>query len=122
MRHGALTFAIFGALTALPPAAVVSPARSRAGQTTGWLITPPSVHALRGMVKSVDANTLVLARTGTRVHDLAFVLSPSAVRTGALVAGATVSVRYRVDGATLVAIGVTPNSGPHAGRLGPVAK
>jgi hypothetical protein len=51
------------------------------------------VHATRGTVKSIDATTLVIARSGNR-GDMTFILAPSTRREGTIVVGSTVSVRY----------------------------
>ena len=51
-------------------------------------------HATRGIVQTIDATTLVIARPGNR-DVMAFSLTPSTRREGVIVVGSTVSVRYR---------------------------
>jgi len=68
---------------------------------------PPPTHAVRGVVKSVDATSLVIARSTRKPSDMVFVLTSSTSRAGTLAAGAIVSVRYRTEGKTLVATAVT---------------
>ncbi len=62
-------------------------------------------HATRGIVQTIDATTLVIARTGNR-GVMAFSLTPSTRREGVIVVGASVSVRYREDGKNHVATAI----------------
>ena len=62
-------------------------------------------HATRGIVQTIDATTLVIARPGNR-DVMAFSLTPSTRREGVIVVGSTVSVRYREDGKTHVATAI----------------
>ena len=66
-----------------------------------------STHAVRGLVKSVTTTALVLSRSSKKASDLVFALSASTVRAGTIEVGSTVSVRYRKEGKTLVAMAVT---------------
>jgi hypothetical protein len=108
MRRHITTVLLVGALTAVPlvgfaaSGKVQQPAASAAGK-------PASVatHATRGVVKSVDAKTLVITRADKKNHEMTFTLEPSTHRQGTVAVGAPVSVRYREDGKTLVATGVT---------------
>ncbi len=117
MSPAVATFMFIGALAGHDPAQFPT-TRSDAPHVTTWLAAAPKVHALRGVVKSVSATTLVVVRPGRTAHDITFVLTP-AILAEALAVGATVSVRYRVDGAALVAIAVTPRAAP---RLRPTAR
>jgi hypothetical protein len=63
-------------------------------------------HATIGIVKSIDATTLVIARAGNR-GEMTFELKPSIPRQGAIGVGTTVSVRYEDDGTSHVATAVT---------------
>jgi hypothetical protein len=60
-------------------------------------------YAVRGTVRTVDASSLVIARSSKRSSEMSFVLRPSTQREGAIVVGATVSGRYVRLGDTLVA-------------------
>lgn len=77
-----------------------------------------TTHALRGVVKSVGVERLVVARSGPTRGDLTFVLTPSTLREGALAAGVVVSVRYLVEGTTLVATAVVARLHPPVHRGG----
>lgn len=65
----------------------------------------PLLHATRGIVKAMDERTLVIERFAHR-GEMRFALTADTVRQGQLVAGATVSVRYRETGKVHVATAV----------------
>lgn len=67
---------------------------------------PLGTHAVRGIVKSVDAASLVILRSAQRTSEMTFVLRPSTEREGTIAVGATVSVRYRAEDHLLVATAV----------------
>ena len=69
--------------------------------------TRPATHAVRGVVKAVTATSLVITRSGSKASDLVLVVNASTSREGTLVLGATVAVRYYIEGHTLVATAVT---------------
>ena len=62
-------------------------------------------HATRGIVQTIDATTLVIARPGNR-DVMTFRLTPSTRREGVIAVGAAVSVRYREDGKNHVATAI----------------
>ncbi len=64
-------------------------------------------HATKGVVKSVDANTLVISHKGKTGADMTFALNPATHLQGTVAVGASVDVRYREDGKTYVATAVT---------------
>jgi hypothetical protein len=68
--------------------------------------TAASNHALSGVVKSVDATTLVVTRAGKSPTEMTFVLSPSTHRDGDIGVGASVQVRFRTERDTHVATAV----------------
>jgi hypothetical protein len=65
-----------------------------------------STHALSGVVKHVDATTLIVTRAGKSPGEITFVLSPSTHLDGAIGVGATVQVRFRTERDTMVATAV----------------
>ena len=65
-----------------------------------------NVHATRGVVKSIDDATLVVARPKNR-GEITFKLGPTLHRDGQIKAGATVSVRYRDEGKEHIATAVS---------------
>jgi hypothetical protein len=64
-----------------------------------------STHATRGIVQTIDAHTMVIARSGDR-GPLTFALTPSTRRHDPIAVGATVSVRYREEGSNHVAVAI----------------
>jgi hypothetical protein len=67
---------------------------------------PVGTHAVRGIVRTVDAESLVIARSSQRSSEMTFRLRRSTAREGAIAAGVTVSVRYVTEDHTLVATAV----------------
>ena len=78
-----------------PPQA--SDGTAEAGQALG-------THATRGIVRTIDANTMVIARGNRGI--MTFTLTSSTHREGVIVVGSTVSVRYREDGRNHVATAI----------------
>ena len=95
-----LVCALAGSASAAATSASDVPGREQA-------TTLVSTHAVRGLVKSVTTTALVLSRSSKKASDLVFALSASTVRAGTIEVGSTVSVRYRKEGKTLVAMAVT---------------
>ena len=72
-------------------------------------------HATRGVVKSMDASTLVITRTGKMHNEMTFVLNPTTHLQGTVAVGTPVSVRYHEDAKIYVATAITAQpSKPHA--------
>ncbi|MEQ1731947.1 MAG: hypothetical protein ABL982_26540, partial [Vicinamibacterales bacterium] len=63
-------------------------------------------HATTGLVKAIDATTLVLSRPNKKKGDLSFTLNGSTRRDGAIVVGAPVSVRYQNEGKSHLATAI----------------
>ncbi len=66
-------------------------------------------HTMAGTVKSIDANTLVLSRTGKKA-DVTFALDSKTKKNGTLEVGTPVSVTYHMNGAARDAVAVTAKS------------
>ena len=64
-------------------------------------------HATKGVVKSVDANSLVITRKSKTGGEMTFALNPSTHLQGTVAVGSQVDVRYREDGKTYTATAVT---------------
>ena len=122
MRHAITVFVLFGALAASPLAftAPQKPNGAQAVKSTSTSHSPS--HAVRGVVKSLDASSLVISRTGRKAENLSFVLDPSTVQEGTPAVGSTVSVRYRAEGKTLVATAVTAQPAKHTAHKSQPAK
>jgi hypothetical protein len=107
MSHAIRAIASFGAASAL---AVGSAGASK------WRSDVPT-HAVQGVVKSVSHFYLaIVTGTGKRAREMDFVFEPSTPRSGELTIGATVSIRYRLEGRQLVATAVAQSDGRRAIR------
>ena len=73
----------------------------------GLLVAAPGVRATRGVVRFVDARTLVIARSPQYGRELRFQLEPTTERYGEVMVGATVDVRYITKGTRSIATAVT---------------
>jgi hypothetical protein len=118
MRRAAAALVLVGAIVMAGGASGASHSESAGGQRASGSTSAVSLgaFAIRGIVRAVDAASLVIARSSKRSSEMSFVLRPSTQREGVIVVGATVSVRYVKAGDTLVATAVFahPDS-PHTG-------
>ena len=98
----------FGVLAAVPgTVSAVSGDGLRLQAVTGRSATQRPTHSMRGIVTSIDASSIVIAAgSGKRARVMTFVLGPSTQLEGEITIGATVSVRYRVEGRTLMSTAV----------------
>ena len=64
-------------------------------------------HATKGVVKSIDASTLVITHKSKTSGEMTFALNPATHLQGTVAVGTQVDVRYREDGKTYVATAVT---------------
>ena len=103
MRIATITALLVGTLSAAPPA---GGAADQASSSSSRTTTAVPTHALSGVVKSVEATTLVITRAGKSPSEMTFVLSPSTHRDGPIGVGATIQVRFRTEGRTRVATAI----------------
>ena len=61
-------------------------------------------HSTSGVVKSVDASTLVISRSG---KDMTFAINASTQKGGNVAPGSQVTVRYQTEGKSMVATAIT---------------
>jgi hypothetical protein len=87
---------------AVKPATAAKPA---AAKTT--VAKAAVTHATKGVVKSVDASSLVISRSGAKAKDMTFVLDSATVKTGTPAVGATVQVRYKTEAKQNIATAVS---------------
>ena len=107
MRKFILSSAFGIAVIALAASGVAAQAGSAASKSTDKAAAAkPAVagHATQGVVKSIDATTLVISRG--KKADETFTLNPSTQREGTIETGATVSVHYKQEGKTNVATAI----------------
>ncbi len=64
-----------------------------------------TIHATRGVVKSIDETTLVISRPRNR-GDITFKLNSMTQRDGKIVVGSTIAVRYREEGKDHIATAI----------------
>ena len=109
MRKLSIAVALAACLP-LALAVMAAPIRA-AGSQPGWRQIsdgrsgPLGTHATRGVVVTIDANTMVITRPGKR-GIMTFSLSSSTHREGVIAVDCAVSVRYREDGKTHVATAI----------------
>jgi hypothetical protein len=109
MKSHLFSAVVVGTLFVASPAFAQSTAKSSSSSTGA--ITPgasvaATTHATKGVVKSVNASALVLSHAKGKTKDRTFVLNATTARQGDIAAGATVDVRYRMEGANRVATAV----------------
>jgi hypothetical protein len=126
MRTAAI---VLGAMLAVPmtglatPAAVtgqtnatapksLKPAKNTSAKSTSTAAT----HSARGVVKSVDSNSLVIERVGKKKKDMTFALDATTHRAGDINVGSTVAVRYKNDASKLMALDIQPAKAKGAAR------
>jgi len=66
-----------------------------------------STHATRGVVKSVEGDTIVITRSDASQMEMTFMMNPSTHKEGTLSVGQTVSVRYREEGKNNIATAIS---------------
>jgi hypothetical protein len=109
MSNGITTALRVGACSAVLMAGGAAASQASSSDTPAQSHPAPTAvsnHALSGVVKSVDATTLVVTRAGKSPGEMTFVLSPSTHRDGVIGIGATVQVRFHTEGDTHVATAV----------------
>jgi hypothetical protein len=106
MRTHITTALLVVALSAVPVTGFAATKAQTAAGAKDASTRAVATHATRGVVKSVDASTLVITRTGRNHAEMAFALNATTHREGTIAVGAPVSLRYREDGKTNVATAV----------------
>ena len=106
---------VLGTMLAVPMAGFAAPA-GVAGQTTTAKAAKPAKtttstanHSTQGVVKSIDANSLIIEHgSGKKKKEMTFALDSTTHRAGEINVGSTVSVRYKNDASKLMAVDVQP--------------
>jgi hypothetical protein len=101
---------VLGVMLAVPMTGLAAPA-AVPGQTKSTApksVRPAKTHSARGVVKSIDANNLVIERTGKKKKELTFALDGTTHRAGDINVGSRVAVRYKNDASRLMAVDVQP--------------
>jgi hypothetical protein len=109
MRERITRAILVGALSAAVPVVgfAAGPGEAQAPAVAKQSPNIAATHATSGVVKTIDASTLVITRTSKAHREMTFVLNTSTHREGTIAVGTPVSVRYREDGKTYVATAVS---------------
>jgi hypothetical protein len=112
MKQHITTACLLGALSVVPAAGFSATQRASSTPAAAAHASKPvaATHAMRGVVKSIDDQTLVVARTGGKHAEMTFALNASTQRTGTIATGTAVSIRYREEGKTNVATAIRVES------------
>jgi len=112
MRQMRTAAVVLGALLAVPVLGFGAPSaalQTKATKAAKVKSTSAGTHSIRGVVKSVDTNTLVIERgTGNKKSDMTFAMDASTHRTGEINVGSTVAVRYKTEASKVMALDVQP--------------
>jgi hypothetical protein len=67
----------------------------------------PAVHAMSGVVKSIDGSMLVITKVAGKGPETSFVVNSATQKQGTLAAGASVDVRYHTEGKDKIATAIS---------------
>jgi hypothetical protein len=112
MRKVLTTFALVAAL-AVAGAAQAAQATAKKDTAKPATTAKPAAaasHSVKGTVKSMDASTLVITKSGKAGGEMTFTVNADTKKDGAPAVGSPVSVRYRTEGSTNVATAVTASA------------
>jgi hypothetical protein len=110
MRY-TLTALLFAGVVAISTAAIAQTAKPASAAAKP---AAAATHSVQGVVKSVDTSSLVITRSGKKGGEMSFKLDPATHQEGSIAAGSTVSVRYRMDGSSMVATAVNADTSKSA--------
>src|SRR5262245_48298174 len=112
MKKHFVTAFLTGVLSVVPAAGfAMTPATAQTAAPAKQTSAPmAATHATRGVVKSIDATSLVITRSGANHGEMKFALNSSTHREGTIAAGKPVSVRYREEGKMNVATAIRAQS------------
>jgi hypothetical protein len=114
MRNMRTAAIVLGAMLAVPMAGMAAPipGLGQTNSTAPKSLKPAktaATHSARGVVKSVDSNSLVIERgIGKKKAAMTFALDATTHRAGDINVGSTVAVRYKNDASKLMAVDVQP--------------
>jgi len=103
MRYTLTALTLAGALLASAGAfaQTAKPAKPAKPAAAAAAAKPAAVHSVEGVVKSVDASSIVITRSNKK--EMSFKLESSTQKDGTIASGSKVSIRYHMDGASMVA-------------------
>ena len=109
VRAALLTASLSAPAIAFAGPIAMPPPRHGPDQVTD---APAATHSVRGIVKTVTPAHLVITRATHQASEMDFVTNAATLRTGTIAAGATVSVRYRVEGRMMIATAIVAKQAP----------
>jgi hypothetical protein len=117
MRKVLTTFALVAALAAAGAAQAAQAPKKDATAAKPATAKPAEAasHSVKGTVKSMDASTLVITKSGKAGGEMTFTVNADTKKDGSPAVGSPVSVRYRTEGSANVATAVTA-SAPKAAK------
>ena len=92
---------------AAPATPAAKPAATKPVKAKAAAAKAEGVHATKGVVKSVDATSLVISGSGAKAKDMTFVLNAATLKTGTAAVGSTVQVRYKTEDKQNIATAVS---------------
>lgn len=109
MRTASIAMGALLILPALSLAGTRAITAQSASATSSYATTAKvPTHLTRGVVKSVDATTLVIERSPQHEGNMSLALNPSTEGLGDVKVGSTVVVRYRTEAHQRIATAVMP--------------
>ena len=103
MLQAAVVAAAVLAVPAMSQAAQTKPAAAPAAKSSAKKTATAATHSAKGVVKSMDATTLVVTEKG---KDVSYVLDASTKKEGDPAVGSNVTVMYKTEGTQHVATDV----------------
>jgi hypothetical protein len=119
MRFNCAALIMTGALTLIPLSSFAVQATAPAAKANASATAKvPTTHATTGVVKSMDATSLVITKGNSKTSTMTFDISPATTKDGSVEVGSAVSIRYHEDGKKMVAtaIAVKKASTPAAAK------
>jgi hypothetical protein len=110
MRTVLTTLALVAALAVAGAAQAAQATTAKKDAAKPAATTKPAAaasHSVKGTVKSMDASSLVITKSGKAGGEMTFTVNADTKKDGAPAVGSPVSVRYRADGGSNVATAVT---------------
>ena len=103
MRY-TLTALMLAGMLAVSGLAMAQTSKSSSSSTAKPAST--ATHSVQGVVKSVDTSALVITKSGKKGGEMSFKLDSATQRDGSITSGSPVSIRYRMEGSSMVATAV----------------
>jgi hypothetical protein len=107
MRKFVSIAALAAVVMVAPFVSAQTPASSSAKPAKPAASKSVATHTTNGTVKSVDATSLVITKSGGKAQEMTFALDPSTQKQGTVEVGSMVTVHYKTEGSTMTATAIT---------------